>query len=155
MKRSIISQAAFSLVEVTFALGIAAFCLVAVFGLVPVGVQANRNATFQTAATNILTGVVSDLRASPPGQGLTAKYRISRVKATSMTLYFDGQGQSTTSLGPTSRYRLYVKIANNPANVVYPNYVWLKVSWPAAVDTINTTITPSGSVETVAAFFVK
>jgi hypothetical protein len=38
---------------------------------------------------------------------------------------------------------------------VYPTYAWLKVSWPAAVDTINTTITPNGSVETVAAFFVK
>ena len=155
MKRSINFQAAFSLVEVTLALGVAAFCLIAVVGLVPVGVQTNRNATSQTAATNILSGVVSDLRASPPGQGFSAKYHISRAKGTFMTLYFDGQGQSTTSLGPNSRYRLYVKIANNPAGVVYPNYVWLKVSWPAAVDTINTTITPSGSVETVSAFFVK
>ena len=59
---------AFSLVEVTLALGIAAFCLIAVFGLVPVGVQTNRNATSQTAATNILSSVVSDIRASPPGQ---------------------------------------------------------------------------------------
>ena len=149
------SIAAFSLVELTLALGIAAFCLIAVFGLVPVGVQANRNATSQTTATNILSGVVSDIRASTPGQGFTAKYHITRSKNTFTTLYFDGQGQATTSLGANSRYRLYVKIANNPAAVVYPNYVWLKVSWPAAVDTINTTITPSGSVETVAAFFVK
>ena len=149
------SIAAFSLVELTLALGVGAFCLVAVFGLVPVAVQTNRNATSQTVATNILSSVVSDIRASAPGQGLSAKYRISRAKNTFMTLYFDRQGQSTTSLGPNSRYRLYVKIANNPANVVYPNYVWLKVSWPAAVDTINTTIAASGSVETVAAFFVK
>jgi uncharacterized protein (TIGR02598 family) len=147
--------AGFSLVEVTLALGIAAFCLIAVFGLVPVGVQTNRNATSQTAATNILSSVVSDIRASPPGQGHSAKYRISRSKGSFTTLYFDGQGQSTTSRGANSRYRLYVKIGNNPASVVYPNYVWLKVSWPAAVDTINTTITPNGSVETVAAFFVK
>ena len=149
------SIAAFSLVELTLALGIAAFTLIAVFGLVPLGVQTNRNATSQTAATNILSGVVSDIRASTPGQGFTAKYHISRAKSSNTTLYLDGQGQSTTSLGANSRYRLYVKIANNPAAVVYPNYVWLKVSWPAAVDTINTTITPSGSVETVAAFFVK
>ena len=59
---------AFSLVEVTLALGIAVFCLIAVFGLVPVGVQTNRNATSQTTATNILSSVVSDIRASPPGQ---------------------------------------------------------------------------------------
>ena len=61
------SIAAFSLVEVTLALGIAAFCLIAVFGLVPVGVQTNRNATSQTTATNILSSVVSDIRASPKG----------------------------------------------------------------------------------------
>jgi uncharacterized protein (TIGR02598 family) len=35
----------FSLVEVTLALGIAAFCLIALFGLMPVGVQTNRNTT--------------------------------------------------------------------------------------------------------------
>ena len=52
---------AFSLVEVTLALGVAAFCLIAVFGLVPVGLQTNRNATSQTAATNIIAAVVADL----------------------------------------------------------------------------------------------
>jgi uncharacterized protein (TIGR02598 family) len=150
------SQAAFSLVEVTLALGVAAFCLIGVFGLVPVGVQTNRNATSQTAATNILASVVSDIRASPPGQGLSAKYRINRSKGSFTTLYFDGQGQATTSNVANSRYRLYVKITSNvSAGVVYPTYAWLKVSWPAAVDTINTTITPNGSVETVTAFFVK
>jgi uncharacterized protein (TIGR02598 family) len=154
--------AAFSLVEITLALGIAAFCLLAAFGLVPVGVQTNRNATSQTAATNILSSVVSDIRASPPGQTLSAKYRISRTKLSFTTLFFDGQGQSTAACytsscppGANSRYRLYVKMANNPAGVVYPNYAWLKVSWPAAVDPINTTTLPSGSVETVAAYFAK
>jgi len=153
VKRSINSQAAFSLVEVTLALGIAAFCLIAVVGLVPVGVQTNRNATSQTAATNILSSVVSDLRASVPGQGLSAKYRISRAKATATTLYFDGQGQATTSRGANSRYRLYVQIDQiNPGGVVYPAYAYLRVTWPALA---NPSITPSGSVETVAAFFVK
>ena len=163
MKRSIISQAAFSLVELTLALGVAAFCLIAVFGLVPVGVQTNRNATSQTAATNILSSVVSDIRASPPGQGATAKYGISRVKFTASTVCFDGQGQFMTfslTRGATCpanyyRFRLDVQFANNPAAVVYPNYVWLKVSWPAAVNPITTTITPSGSVETVASVFNK
>src|SRR6516162_9534375 len=54
----------FSLIEVTLALGVAAFCLIAVFGLIPVGVQTNRNATSQTAATNIMTAVVTDLRSA-------------------------------------------------------------------------------------------
>src|SRR5213080_3141678 len=53
---------AFSLVEVTLALGIAAFCLIAVFGLMPIGVQTNRNATSQTRATGIMASVIADIR---------------------------------------------------------------------------------------------
>lgn len=159
MKRAIIFQAAFSLVEVTFALGIAAFCLIAVFGLVPVGVQTNRNATSQTTATNILSSVVSDLRATLPGNGVSAKYSIRRNKTSTTTVCFDGQGGVTLSAAgnvscpANSRYRLYVQIANNPFGPLYPNYAWLKVSWPAAVNPLNTTVTPSGSVETVATVF--
>ena len=55
---------AFSLVELTLALGVAAFCLLAVFGLMPLGVQTNRNATSQTAAANIMAAVIADLRAT-------------------------------------------------------------------------------------------
>ena len=52
----------FSLVELTLALGVAAFCLITVFALVPIGVQTNRNATSQTTATNIMALAVADLR---------------------------------------------------------------------------------------------
>src|SRR5438128_1505812 len=51
MKKSLIS--AFSLIELTLALGVAACCLMAVFDLMPVGVQTNRNATSQTLATDL------------------------------------------------------------------------------------------------------
>src|SRR5207248_4326695 len=56
---------AFSIVEVTLAVGVAAFCLLAAFGLIPIGVQTNRNATSQTRATNIMAAVIADLRALP------------------------------------------------------------------------------------------
>ena len=55
---------AFSLVELTLALGIAAFCLIAVSALVPVAVLTNRNATSQTAATNVIASVIADMRAT-------------------------------------------------------------------------------------------
>src|SRR3981189_1087880 len=109
--------AAFSLVEVTLALGIAAFCLIAVFGLMPVGAPTNRNATSQTAATNILSSVVSDIRASPKGSSTnSAQYGIRRNKGSTTTVCFDGQGMSTTLAGNVTcpvgnyRYRLYVRI---------------------------------------------
>src|SRR5437773_10927056 len=90
---------AFSLVEVTLALGVAAFCLIAVFGLVPVGVQTNRNATSQTAATNILSSVVSDIRASPQSGSNTLRYGIRKSKTNTTTVCFDGQGQFKTLTG--------------------------------------------------------
>ena len=78
-------------------MGIAAFCLIAVFGLVPVGVQTNRNATSQTAATNILSSVVSDIRASPPGQARHLRNtKLTGLNAAATTVCFDGQGQSMT-----------------------------------------------------------
>ncbi len=82
MTYSRLKAAAFSLVEVTLAFGIAAFCLIAVFGLVPVGVQTNRNATSQTAATNILSSVVSDIRASPKGDRHLCDTELEGLKAT-------------------------------------------------------------------------
>jgi uncharacterized protein (TIGR02598 family) len=161
VKRSIISQAAFSLVELTIALGIAAFCLIAVFGLVPVGVQTNRNATSQTAATNILTSVVSDIRASPGGQSITKKYGINRGKGNPTTVCFDGQGGWTKLSGTgtvcpaNSVYRLFVQVDQTPGGKFFPASAWLRVSWPAAANPSATPpITPSGSVQTVATYFV-
>lgn len=160
------SIAAFSLVEVTLALGIAAFCLIAVFGLVPVGVQTNRNATSQTVTTNILSSVVSDIRASPNGNSLTAKYKIRRAKGGITTVCFDDQGKPDGSgqLGNVPcrvvgnwRYRLYVKIyptatLTDPNLIPYcANYAVLKLVWPAAADPLSTT--PSGSVETSTSFY--
>src|SRR2546421_11803854 len=91
MKRR--SKCAFSLVEVTLALGIAAFCLIPVFGLMPVGVQTNRNATSQTAATNIIAAVASDLRATPTTRTKSRQFGIQFGASTPPSLYFDGQGQ--------------------------------------------------------------
>ena len=161
------SNCAFSLVEVTLALGIAAFCLIAVFGLVPVGVQTNRNATSQTTATNILSSVVSDIRASPKGNTTTAKYKIRRSKSNQTTVCFDGEGQPDPLGGLIGnvpcragnwRYRLYLRIyplTAPPTNFTpfCATYVDLKLVWPAAADPLSTTITPSGSVETVTSFY--
>jgi uncharacterized protein (TIGR02598 family) len=131
----------FSLVEVTLALGIAAFCLIAVFGLMPVGVQTNRNATSQTAATNIIASVIADMRAttSPtsPQYGITF--------GTAKTLYFDGTGQFTTSLDTNSRYRVSVTFPSSPTGLSYAD---IKVTWPAAATSTNA----SGVSETFAAF---
>jgi uncharacterized protein (TIGR02598 family) len=143
-KRSV--PAAFSLVEVTLALCITAFCLIAVFGLIPVGIQTTRNATSQTAATNIMTAVVADLRATPATNTTSTQFGIAF--GTPRTLYFDGSGQFTTSLGPNSLYRL--SVTWNGSGWSGLRYADVKITWPAPADPATTT--PRGSVEMFAAF---
>jgi len=135
-------SSAFSLVEVTLALGVAAFCLIALFGLIPVSMQTNRNATNQTAATSIIAGVVADLRATPSANSTSSQYGITF--GTSATLYFDGAGQASTSPTASSRYQLNVTWGGSSAL----RYADLKVTWPATVTPANAT----GSTEMFAAF---
>ena len=136
--------AAFSLVEVTVALGVAAFCLIAVFGLMPVGVQTNRNATSQTAATNIVAAVVADLRATPITNATSSQFGIT-FGTNPPPLYFDGAGQFSSSLGPNSRYQFNLTWNSAPSG---SRYAGLKVTWPAAAALEDA----SGSVEMFAAF---
>jgi type II secretory pathway pseudopilin PulG len=141
MRRFNFTTTAFSLVEVTLALGIAAFCLIAVFGLMPIGVQTNRHATSQTAATNIIAAVISDLRATPKASTTSSQFGITF--GTNTTLYFDGSGQFTTSPSTNSRYQLNLTWYGSTGL----RYADLKVTWPAAATPANA----SGSVEMFAA----
>ena len=157
---------AFSLVELTLALGIGAFCLITVFGLIPIGVQTNRNATSQTRATNIMAAVVADLRATPTTSTTSTQFAITfGANGTSTTRYFDSQAQcSCDSAGLQKPNPLTGNCSLSWSPALQPRYrltiTWngssglrygdLKATWPAAVD--PATITPSGSAEILAAF---
>lgn len=138
------SNCAFSLVEVTLALGIAAFCLIAIFGLMPVGVQTNRNATSQTAATNIIAAVVADLRATPKTSTTSSQFGIQFGQA--KDLYFDSTGSFIPDTpDANSRYHLNITFPSSPTGLSYAD---VKVIWPAAAAPANA----SGNVEMFAAF---
>ena len=140
--------AAFSLVEVTLALGIAAFCLVAVIGIIPVGVQTNRNATSQTAATNIMAAVIADLRATSKTATISTRFGLAFTgcaSPNSAQLYFNSEGQviarcdccndvADNSQGTNPRYRLSVMYPPSSTSLPYLN---LKVTWPGAATPAN------------------
>ena len=148
MKRSKVPATAFSLIELTFTFGIAAFCLIAVMGLLPIGVQTSRNATSQTAATNIIASVIADMRATTsstsPQYGITFGTDCC-LGCAQPPLYFDSAGQFTTSLTANSRYCASVRFPSSPAGLSYAD---INITWPAAATPANA----SGSVETFAAF---
>jgi uncharacterized protein (TIGR02598 family) len=140
----------FSLVETTLALGVAGFCVIALFGLLPVGIQANQSAISQTAAASVLSSIVADLRATPKTRLTSSQYEITF--GTPKLLYVDGEGRAVVPADPNAspRYRVTIEFPLSPAGAFAPTFVSLKVTWPALVD--PATATPGGSVETFAAF---
>lgn len=139
---------AFSLVEVTLALGVAAVALLAILGLLATGSQINRTATEQAASSDILTAVANDLRATPATTATSMQFAIAippnPVGAPiSTTLYSDSTGQSSMSLDSASRYRLVSTFLPNEGGRT-ATLVTLRLTWPAAA---NPTETSTGAAE--------
>jgi len=134
-------------VEVTLALGVAAFCLMAVLGLLPIGIRTNRDAIGQSIAVDIMSAVTSDLRATPNTSNISPQFNITFDTPT--TVYFDATGSVTAST-TDQVYRLTVTFPSNSAGTHAATFVYLQVTWPAPVD--PSTTVPAGSVETFAAF---
>jgi len=117
---------AFSLVEVTMALGITAFCLLSIFGLLSVGMISNKSAIEQTTATGIASGILADLRATPNAATSSPQYAIT-FPAAAQTFYMseDGTKQATAA---TARYLVTITITASPMALVN-----IRITWPAAV----------------------
>jgi len=148
------SAAGFSLIELTLALGVAAFCLITVFGLVPVALMTQQASVRQTTATAIISQIVADLGAAtrlPPGQQ-SKQFSLKghwAAQATPDQLYFMTDGTFIT--GSTNQQTV-------PMNAVFAAAVTylrpptettsladITVTWPAQA------AVPTGSVETFAA----
>jgi len=155
MKPPVRRTAGFSLVEVTLALGVAAFCLIVLIGLLPAGLKTQQASAQQTIANEITSEILGDLRADirlPPGQashegdsGFGLHGHWAQMYAPD-TLYFDQQGtwlqlNGSPPAGATFRSKITYLFPPNASTSV-ANIV---VSWPAKVD--PATVTPAGSVQ--------
>jgi len=143
------SVRAFSLVEVTLALGVAAFALLAIFGLLPVGISNNQASIQQTAATNIATAIIADLKQTPnvtqiASSGTVAltptspRYGIN-VTSPSTTIYLDDSGSPQASAG-VARYKATIALTQ-PASGRTATTGILKIGWPAAAPVSQGSIT--------------
>lgn len=72
--RKLSAKAGFSLVEVTMALGLMSFCLVAMLGMLPVGLKQARLSTDQVGAMQVLAAVQNDFQYMPSGE--TQEFKI-------------------------------------------------------------------------------
>ena len=160
MKRFLLATAAFSLVEVVLALGVAAFALIAILGLLPVASKTQQAGVEQTMANQIISQILGDLRADvrlPPGQASRAQGQWSNLHghwaavATPDTLYFTINATQTGSLNsPTApgdaAFRAKITYFSPPTPGYTTSLADITVTWPAQVD--PATGVPAGSAET-------
>lgn len=166
MKRPPCSSIGFSLVEVTLAIGVAAFCLLTVFALIPVASSVQKASIQQTTANAIMSEIIGDLRADvrlPPGQaskehdsgfGLHGHWLLVSQPD---TLFFSNDvqliGQPSSGDPPAPACDGSSACATFRAKVTYlfppsasTSVAKVIVSWPAQV--IPATATPAGQIET-------
>jgi len=134
---------AFSLIEVTLALGVAAVSLLTIFALLPISVKTNQLSSQQTAANSIISQIAADLRAAarlPPGQ-VSKQFSLDPSKGingrwdpTPQYIYFDYDGRPTgvnQSTAPSNAlYRGTVTYRLPPTDTT--SLADIKVTWPAA-----------------------
>src|SRR6266702_4599718 len=158
MKLRSCSTAGFSLAELTLAIGVAAFCLLAVMGMLPVALKTQQASVQQTTANEILSQEAADLRASvryPPGQATKLNSQQQTLKGhwalvgTPDTLYYTNEGSQTGGLTPATIpsdavFRLTLTYLLPPTDTT--SLANITVTWPAQVD--PATGVPAGSVQT-------
>lgn len=129
-------QRAFSLVEVVLALGLVSFCLLAIVGLLPVGLRSVKNANEESAAANALNQMASAIRNATTTDGITY---LANGAFTEMAWNMDGATKSFTQALALSgqpdaanvRLQGHV-ILIAPASSTSPGRAQISVAWPAS-----------------------
>lgn len=124
----------FSLVEVTLALGIAAFCLLTLFGLLPTGINIVQKASEETIALNRASALLADVKATPATSSLSTRYGMDLTGASSAgttlpEFLLDEQGNPVGKTSGAARYRVGYRISA-PSSQPLGARVYLRVSWP-------------------------
>lgn len=143
MKHHRLSERAFTLIEVTIAIGIVAFSILAILGLLPVGLQSIQQAHEQMATSNVGSAVIADIKATdiPPAAATaqrSPRYQVNVpvVVGTPVVtvVYLDegggwsGGGNPPTAVAADSRYRVETTlVAETKRNVTG----FVRITWPA------------------------
>lgn len=136
----------FSLVEVVLALGIAAFALVAIVGMLPVGLKLARESDEESRAVNVLTQVVADCRAVS-GEASSEIYHFPALIGTTPLTNTFAVGEDGSYLDQDftkARYRVSYSLIPPRSGSGDPWLLWTRAAWPAqstnasgAVESLN------------------
>lgn len=140
-------QRGFSLVEVVIALGVIAFAIVAILGVVPTGLRTSAGAQDETRAAQIAQAVLSTLASQAQTQFNNVKLPLDDSSTTGFnlatpattTLYADNNGRLIAAPA-TAVYAVTIKIEDPPTgfDAGYASLVSVSVGWPAAPSAAQT-----------------
>lgn len=147
---------AFSLTEVVIAIGVASFCLIAIFGMIPAGLNSNQASLRETLAASLTSSIISDLRSTVPHSTATTSsiYNISFPAAgqSATNVFFLNEDGSTNSLNNPATlpaYRATVVINSSATRAASSARIFL--TWPVTLNSSQTGLpaTFSDAFETV------
>lgn len=107
---------AFSLVEVTMALGLVSFCLVAMLGVLPVGLMQERKSSDQMSAMHVLATMKSDFQSASSTSNTTSRYAIPTGLGEEGVVFVDNAFERTEQQANAEfsvRYRISSTTASN------------------------------------------
>lgn len=131
----------FSLVEVTLAIGIVSFGLLAVVALLPVGLNSIKQANEQAGAANVLSGIASALRSAGSTDGTNFS---SQFAGEAIEYQLGGAGQDVEWAGLTldgekesavspKRLSAVLNIVRTPTDTE-PGQAVISVAWSAQAE---------------------
>jgi uncharacterized protein (TIGR02598 family) len=134
---------AFSLVEVVLALGVVSFAIVAILGVLPIGLQTSKSGQDETRAAQIAQAVLASIASQAPSQfdnvlvplndDSNSTVPLHLNTGETATLYADNNGKLTPTIAGAV-YLVRVKTNSSPTGFDpgYANQVTISVIWPAA-----------------------
>jgi len=132
---------AFSLVEVTIALGILAFGLIAMLGVLPTGLRLVKESADEAAAANIALALQADILSAPANAVPTKRYELPLAYANTGTTFFTKEGKWLGNGGSDPDAVYATKWAVRDRTSWSPPTVLISVGWPSQA------AEPSGTVE--------
>lgn len=137
MKKSAIKKSGktgFSLVELALAIGIVAFCLVALLGVIPAGLRSQKMSVRTVTAADILTAISADMEISPSDSAESPLFGIhvpiAGEKSTPQYLLFDENGALADSK-KRAVYRAEIVWMPEKSGQLASRLTNIRVAWPA------------------------
>jgi uncharacterized protein (TIGR02598 family) len=143
MNQPRLTESGFSLIEVSMALAISAFCFVTLLALVPLDIQRDQNSDAMSRMSNLASSIARDLETTPTSTGtaISPVYLFSISPAggsagnASQTLFLDAGGTPTgtinSSATASSIYRVSVSITPPPVGTTMATLARLVITFPA------------------------